>query len=222
MERYIRALSPRAEFTIVILIAFGYSILGNVLGLLFPSPDAPISEAGLQFLLVYEPTVIIALGGFLGMRGWSLQQLGVQPSMKDTGVGIGLAVVAHLVYTAFWLVSGSFVSGIDHAADNLVKPDLNLTTVIAISILNPVFEEVFVCGYIISALKNSRSASFAINVSVGVRLAYHLYQGTVGVISIIPLGLIFAHWFVKTGRLWPLVIAHALLDLVGLLAYVGQ
>ena len=85
---------------------------------------------------------------------------------------------------------------------------------------DPEREEVFVCGYVIAALRKTRSISFAINVSVGIRLIYHLYQGTVGVASIIPLGLIFAYWYARTGRLWPAVIAHAIIDFAGLVIYV--
>jgi len=73
---------------------------------------------------------------------------------------------------------------------------------------------VFVAGYVIAALKDVRGTTFAINVSVVIRLVYHLYQGISGVLSIIPMGLIFGYWFARKGRLWPLIAAHALLDLV--------
>jgi membrane protease YdiL (CAAX protease family) len=38
---------------------------------------------------------------------------------------------------------------------------------------------------------------------------------------IIPLGFIFAYWFARTGRLWPVILAHAIFDFIGLNAYVG-
>ena len=56
-------------------------------------------------------------------------------------------------------------------------------------------------------------------VSVALRLLYHLYQGPMGVLGIIPIGLLFAFWFAKMGRLWPVIVAHGLMDLIGLLAY---
>jgi membrane protease YdiL (CAAX protease family) len=216
----IRALRASTEFAIVVSVAFGYFILGSVLALLFPSPHAPISEAGLRFLLVYEPVILVLLGWFLSMRGWSLEQLGLGPSARETLVGLGLAAVTYLAYVAAWLVAASISSGLQQAAENndLVAPGLSLITIVAASILNPIFEEVFVCGYIISALKDSRGLSFAINVSVGLRLLYHLYQGAAGVLGIIPVGLVFAYCYARTGRLWPVIVAHALLDLLSLLA----
>ncbi len=70
------------------------------------------------------------------------------------------------------------------------------------------------------ALKDTRGISFAVNISVAIRLAYHLYQGPAGIINIVPGGLIFAYWFAKTGRLWPVVTAHAIHDLASMWPYV--
>jgi membrane protease YdiL (CAAX protease family) len=53
-----------------------------------------------------------------------------------------------------------------------------------------------------------------------IRLGYHLYQGPFGVVAIVPLGLILAYWYAKNGKLWPLIVAHAAIDLVGLLTKV--
>lgn len=220
MEQLIRAMPPRAEFFVVILVAFGYFLLGSILSLLAPNPDAPISEAGLQFLIVYELVVALVLIGFLWARGWGRKQLGFTPTARDTGLGVGLAVVAYVAYAAVWFLASRLLSGLEEQAGGLVAPGLSLVTVLAVSVLNPIFEEIFVCGYVIAALKKTRSVSFAINVSVGIRLAYHLYQGTIGVAGIIPLGLIFACWFARTGRLWPVIVAHAILDLTALVAYV--
>jgi uncharacterized protein len=87
--------------------------------------------------------------------------------------------------------------------------------------VNPFFEELFVCGYLITVAKESGRPALGVNASIAVRLAYHLYQGGVGVLGIIPLGMIFAFWFSKTGRLWPVVVAHALADFEGLVSHVN-
>jgi membrane protease YdiL (CAAX protease family) len=90
-----------------------------------------------------------------------------------------------------------------------------------VCLVNPFFEEVFVSGYVIAALDPRRTAWTGINVSVAIRLLYHLYQGPVGVLSVVPIGLVFAWWYARTGRLWPLVMAHALFDFLPLAGYVG-
>lgn len=219
MKHYFKSLSLRAEFSIVIIFSFGFFIVSSLLSLFIPYSSAPISESHLVFLLFYETVVIIALWKFLSLRGWRTQHLGLVPSVRDTLIGFGLFLLAYITYLIVWLISSSIITGLEEQSRNLVSSGLSLTTVILVSILNPVFEELFVCGYIITALRKTRTRSFAINISLGIRLAYHLYQGPVGVIGIIPLGFIFAYWYAKTGRLWPVVIAHALIDFLGLLTY---
>ena len=91
--------------------------------------------------------------------------------------------------------------------------------IVAASIVNPIHEELFVTAYLVTALKELRSPWFAINTSVVIRLTYHLYQGGQGVVGVIAIGLVFAWWYARNGRLWPLVVAHAVFDFVGLMAY---
>ena len=59
MEKYVKSISLRAEFSIVVRIAFGYFVFGNVLSIIAPSPNAPVTEVHLRFLLIYEPVVIL-------------------------------------------------------------------------------------------------------------------------------------------------------------------
>ncbi len=54
------------------------------------------------------------------------------------------------------------------------------------------------------------------NVSMGIRLLYHLYQGPMGIITIVPLGLLYGFVYVRTRQLWPLILAHMLIDIAGL------
>lgn len=54
------------------------------------------------------------------------------------------------------------------------------------------------------------------NVSVLIRVLYHLYQGLDAFPFHAMYGLIQAYVFVRTGRLWPLIVSHALLDLYAL------
>ncbi len=96
---------------------------------------------------------------------------------------------------------------------------IGLPTIFAVSLLNPVFEEVFACAFVVSSLKDRRGFWFAVNASIAIRLSYHLYQGPAGIVSIIPFGFLFAFWYARTGRLWPIIIAHAMYDLLGLMSY---
>jgi len=153
------------------------------------------------------------------MRGWTRKRLGLQLQRRDPLWALALLLIT---YTAYYVLSLAVVSvwpGFYQLAVNthLVAAHIAWPILVAISIVNPVFEEVFLCGYVVAALKDKAGAAVAINVSAGIRLLCHLYQGPVGVMSLVPEGLVFATWFARTGRLWPLIAAHALQDLLGLL-----
>jgi len=69
------------------------------------------------------------------------------------------------------------------------------------SIVNPIFEEVLVCGYVIRALEHTRSIAFAVKASVAIRVSYHLYQGAIDVLGVMVDGLNWGWWFARTAFL---------------------
>lgn len=82
-----------------------------------------------------------------------------------------------------------------------------------------IVEEVIVVGYLLDRLgKFGWSMPLAIFASSMLRGSYHLYQGFGPFIGNAVMGVVFAWIYTKTRRVMPLVIAHALLDIV---AFVG-
>ncbi|HTQ15617.1 MAG TPA: CPBP family intramembrane glutamic endopeptidase [Rhizomicrobium sp.] len=228
MREFLSRISPRTEFAVVVSIAFGLLILSSVAAVLHlgsPVTQHPAhNNRTLIGLMIYEIAAGAVLLPFLNMRGWTARKIGLLPGWRDTATGFGLFVVVYAVWytiwVTFWMVAPTLEYGIA-ASTHVVSSGISLLTVGGTSLVNSLFEEVFVCGYIVTALKTGDGDNLlAVNTSVGVRLAYHLYQGATGVINIVPIGLIFAYWYARTGRLWPVVVAHASLDLVGLIPYV--
>jgi CAAX protease family protein len=126
----------------------------------------------------------------------------------------------HVTYVVVFLISAELSPYVARVAAGqaFVTPGLSVALVLAVSIVNAIYEELFVCGYVVTALRERQGFWTAVNVSIAIRLLYHLYQGPIGVISIIPLGFVFTYWYGRKGRLWPLIVAHAIFDFVGLLA----
>jgi membrane protease YdiL (CAAX protease family) len=217
LQRLIESMSPRAEFTFVILGAFGMFALSSVTMAFSADSPPAISDEALLDLVVYELFLLVIIGTFLALRGWRGSDLGMGASLKDVGIGFLLAAGSYAGYIVAGLMYGLFLP-IEN--DVTIDATLQPLTVGLLSLVNGFFEELFVCAYLINAVKKRRSAIFAINVSVAIRLAYHLYQGPMAVASIVPIGLIFGYWFARTGRLWPLVVAHALMDFLALWPYV--
>jgi CAAX protease family protein len=222
MMRNIRPLSPRAEFVIVVAVAFGLSVFGSLNSLFFPGHGHVFTDASLVRLTVYQAGILLGLGWFLWAQGWTAARLGFAGHWSDPLLGFGLAAAAYIAYFLAWRLFALSLPGLARSAGavSFVAPNLNPAIVAVNVILNPVFEETFVSGYVISALREKNGPSFALNVSVAIRLLYHLYQGIFAALFIIPLGLVLGYAFVRTRRLWPLIVAHGALDAYALLHFV--
>ncbi len=221
LKSFLQSLSARAEFTIVIAVAFGYAILISILRGAEVLPEKSASTAGLLSLIIFELAIAAILLPFLWARGWSPQKIGLKPTFLDTAMGLALlaitTVVWFLILYLTWTVSPETVAHMRAMSSRLTGAHVAVPLVVSVSIVNAIFEEVFVAGYVITVLKTSRSVWFAINVSVAIRLSYHLYQGQMAALGVLPLGLIYTIWYVRTGRLWPLIVAHTLQDIAALL-----
>jgi uncharacterized protein len=222
MRQLILRVPQQGEIAIVLLGAFGLFFLNNALFLVHPTATPPISQQHLEFLLIFESITLALLGSLLYVRGWTIERIGLHPTVRDTLIGLGLVPAFYLVYVFVWWIvytAGYRPSYLGHY-QALVHSGIALPVAASVCIVNPVYEETFLCGYIITTAKGLNRTTAGVNVSVAVRLACHLYQGGGGVLGIVPVGLIFAWWYARTGRLWPLFVAHAVLDAIGLMWFV--
>jgi len=223
MRKFITSLPAWAETAFVCVLAFGLFVYASLSYVVKPERHAHYSSAVLLRLTVIELGLAAVLGVFLWLRGWTFRRLGLAPRINDVAVAVLLFAGVYLAWAVVFYVtfafSPQFATGMGATASGLIDRGIPLWVIGVNSIVNPLFEEVFETGYIVAALKRGDNPWLAINVSVAIRLACHLYQGALGVLSIIPTGLIFAFWFARSGRLWPVVLAHAAMDLIAVLHY---
>lgn len=145
-------------------------------------------------------------------RGYDLSGLYPRPSLAGAGVGIGL-YVATLI--AAWLAVAPFVASqpaqpIDALMSNA---SLSLSTLVAVALVNGAYEEIFLLGFLLRGLRGY-GLSFALGVSLLVRLLYHLYQGPLGAVSVLAFGLVLSLYYIRTNALFPAVFAHVLADII--------
>jgi membrane protease YdiL (CAAX protease family) len=223
MKQFVKALSGRAEFLIVVLGSIGLSLLSNLQVVLDPdiADKAPGFSNDLLFANVYyELFVLVWLGTFMKARGWTFERLGFSPDLRDTAIGVLLAII---VFCAVWVIElllGTVAPALLEEAQRFDKlaGALDLNAIIMASLVDALFEELFVCAYVISALKEKRGPTFALNVSIALRVGCHIYQGVYGVFVGGALGLVFGYWYLKSGRIWPLLVAHAALQFTELVS----
>ena len=129
MRRFLQGLSPTTELVAVLLIAFGYLALLSVLDGIFPRPGAHHSTGSLGLLVVYELFLIAIIAAFLGVRGWTLEKIGLVPSLKDSWIGFLLYIAAALAWFFVWNLTAALAPAIARhiaaVATNLLdEPDV--------------------------------------------------------------------------------------------------
>ncbi len=233
MLRLVRSLPTTVEFATVITIAFGsfiyYSIQDYLsapaAGVSDPAAQSYWSDAALIGLVINELFLLAIVAVFLRLRGWTLGDFDFQVTWRLSGVGVLLFVANYAVYYSLYpVVVGTSLAlfGSDLGmGSNLAFSDadtaamsISLFAILLLCVVNPVFEEVLVVGYVMTVVQRRFGMWLAINVSTVIRLSYHLYQGPIVLLSIVPLGLIFGYWYARTGKLWPLILAHAIMDFI--------
>ena len=165
----------------------------------------------------------IGLVLYLARRnGEGLQPFGLGTGTLAQDVPLGLlgavavCVVGAVVYlAAVSLKINRFVVPVPPLGHWWTVPMLVLNSVQA-----GLLEEVIVVGYLITRLEQvGWTTGAAVAASAVLRACYHLYQGWGGFAGNLLLGLLFGLVFVRVRRTWPLVIAHALLDVLAGVGY---
>jgi membrane protease YdiL (CAAX protease family) len=201
------------EFTLVLFVAFASAILASLVAISNYNPNAEIAafgDAHLWSLVGYEIVVTPVIFFILRHSGWKWPDFHVNYSNRGTAEGLVLAVIAFVVLTVT-----------EHAVGqvNITPPSASVVAVLVVSLLNPWYEELLVCAFVIEALRKRFGLAAAVNVSIAIRLTYHLYQGPPAFIMFAIFGLLVTLFYVRTGRLWPVIVAHSLLDFTGLAGF---
>ncbi len=127
-----------------------------------------------------------------------------------------LALAARLAGTLTWVAFSAGQSE-QPITDMMRHSTIGAPMVLLLAIVNGTFEEVFLLGFLMRGLKE-RGLSIALGVMMLVRVSYHLYQGPLGACYVFGVGLVFGLFYARTQRLWPVVLAHMMWDVVPFLA----
>jgi membrane protease YdiL (CAAX protease family) len=228
------------ELLIVFSATLGLSALRSMIslldGLLKPQPlnqqavaiNAP--QATLDLLdLAAQLTGVLQLAAWGGLGGYLLWRNGFRPAdigmdrtrpWRDTAHGTLLALAIGIPGLGLYLLAQSL------GVNRIVLPSTlgdtwwQIPELILAAAANSWAEELLVVGYLLSRLRQlGWSENRALLVSAVLRGSYHLYQGFGGFLGNLVMGLIFGRLWQRTSRLWPLVLAHTLLDVVSFVGY---
>ncbi|MGI9124072.1 MAG: CPBP family intramembrane glutamic endopeptidase, partial [Mycobacterium sp.] len=135
--------------------------------------------------------------------------------------GLGLAALIGVPGLLLYMASRALGLNAEVEPSGLHNSWWRIPVLVLAAFANGFAEEVVVVGYLITRLRQlGLSGPKAVAVSSLLRGVYHLYQGFGAGLGNVAMGLVFGYAWCRTGRLWPLVIAHGIIDTVAFVGYV--
>jgi membrane protease YdiL (CAAX protease family) len=188
-----------------------------------PAAQADLVDLALQLTRVLQLVGWGALGAYLLLRaGLSLRAVGLdgrRPGRDALGAA-GLAALIGIPGLGVYLVAQALGVSVTIAPTTLDDTWWRLPVLIASAAANAWAEEVVMVGYLLTRLRQlGWSENRSLAAQAVLRGAYHLYQGLGGFLGNIAMGLVFGRVWQRTNRLWMLVGAHTLIDVVAFLGY---
>lgn len=205
------------EMLLVLGIPTALSLASAVLWQARHSGSMVFSNLNVLQSMAMQAILVACLLPYLYRRGWRPIEVAGIPEARDfvrgLGLWLGLVAVFYMSFLALYIVSPSQVSSLEKAQfTGRMAPLVILVAVI----FDPIIEEFLWLGYAIPALANRFGIRVACVGSVLIRLAAHSYQGRLAIISILPVGIILTWYYVRTGRLWPVIVSHVVQDAIAL------
>jgi len=207
----------RRLFWVIVGSCVGLFALAAAASLVWRSPTQTLMEDGrLLRTLALEALLALAWFPVLGRRGWSLRCVTVPAEALDVARAVGLVVAWYAAYwSAFVLAFVALPTFGETVRSMQVGGKLSWWVIILMSVFNPLAEEFLYLGFITNVMARE---GFQVALLAGIlaRVLVHVYQGPAGLISAIAVGVVFGTYYLRSGRLWPVVAAHALADLLTL------
>lgn len=215
------------EILLVLAVTFGTSGIRAALRLVDSLKRAPLNAQSTTLVdaqsqthwldLALQATSALTLFAWGGLAWYLLGERWRWPRWGDLARGAGFAALIGLPGLAF------YVAAVHLGLSKVVVPAtsaVQIPTSLLWALANGFGEELVVVAYLCTRLRQLgwKPGQF-IAASAVLRGSYHLYQGVSAGVGNIVMGVVFAYYFHKTGRVWPLVLAHFLIDAVAYIAY---
>lgn len=228
----------RIEIVVVLAVTFGLSAYTAVVSLAeavilglsgqkvaLNHRRSPIDF--IDFLLNLSPVFTLVGWGFLAL--YLLWRSGFRPAAIGLGRfrwrpdllgGLGLAALIGLPGLGLYVAGRALGIGVDVVPSTLGDTWWRIPVLLLMAFANAWAEEIIVVGFLLTRLRQlDVSATKSLILSALLRGTYHLYQGFGAGLGNIAMGLVFGYTWRRTGRLWPLIIGHGVIDAVAFVGY---
>jgi uncharacterized protein len=188
------------------------------------APGRPWFDLAYQLLGIFFSLVPVFLAVHLLGRTYPkvMSLLGIDRTRPglDALTGVGLAALIGIPGIGLYVLGRQLGITVQVVAADLPKVWWGIPVLILSAIENAISEEVIVVGYLTTRLTEFKwSLPLVILTSALLRGSYHLYQGIGAFFGNAVMGVIFAYFYRRYGRVLPLIVAHSILDIVSFVGY---
>jgi len=228
----------RIELAVMLAVTFGVSAVVAVLHLAdavlsgLPAYRVRLNQDQSRYDLVNLGLNLASIGQLIAwglLALYLLWRTGIRPSgiglgtgrwRSDALAGVGLAALIGVPGLLLYLVGRAMGLNAEVEPAALQESWWRVPVLVLAAFGNGFAEEVVVVGYVITRLRQlGMSQSAAVAAASLLRGSYHLYQGFAAGLGNVVMGVVFGYFWSRTGRLWPLVIAHGLINTVAFVGY---
>jgi membrane protease YdiL (CAAX protease family) len=228
----------RIELVVVLAVTFGLSAVTAILQLSdsvlrnLSAQRIPLNPRRSYFDLIdlgLNATFVVQLLAWGALGLYLLWRSGLSPARiglarfdwrGDLAGGIGLAALIGLPGLGLYLAARALHLNASVIPSSLSDTWWRVPMLLLVAFANGWAEEVIVVGYLLTRLEQlGVGARAALVWSSVLRGAYHLYQGFGAGLGNVAMGLVFGYAWQRTRRLWPLIIAHGIIDAVAFVGY---
>ena len=228
------------EILVVLTVTLGLSALRSALSLLnallqttplneqqvalnAPRAEASLVDLAFQLTSALQLAAWGMLGAYLLLRaGFSLRAVGLDATRpgRDALGAAGLAALIGIPGLGLYLVAHALGVSVTIAPTTLSDTWWRTPVLILSAAGNAWAEEVIMIGWLLTRLRQlGWSENRSLVAAAVLRGSYHLYQGLGGFVGNLVMGLVFGRVWQRQGRLWCLVGAHTLIDVVAFVGY---
>lgn len=226
---------PRRTLAEETLVVLSLSLLASAVFAILTLFEFPVE--GARVASVSQSTMLArqVLGSVFGLApvwlvvylvrrsGEGIRPLGLRADRVRDDVLHGIALFAVVGLAGI----GVYLAAVELGVNRFVVPvpPLGHWWTVPVLVLNAIeaalLEEIVVVAYLVTRLRQlGLTESASVGASALLRGTYHLYQGWGGFLGNLAMGALFGTVFSRTRRVWPIVVAHLLLDVGAGLGYI--
>ncbi len=215
----------RQTFDLIFVPAFTFlpSVIFSIQLLVKDTEHINYSDASssILFALIYECAALLLLYYVLYKRNENFKDLGFSFTGRQLLTGIVLALVVFIVtYVVEWILiktlPPTYWKYLRPKNIDFIPASFSLLFSIFL-LINAFTEEAIIRAFIIrETVSLTNNKTLAVLISVLFQMSYHLYQGILPALIIALVFLMYSIYYVKTGKLTPVIIAHIIMDIIAI------